>query len=363
LLADTSASNTPHFLTANHCISTQTVASSLETYWFWRSAACNSTSINPGWIGRHGGATYVWGRYYISAGTTNSYNPTGTDTSFLKLNDAPPAGAMFAGWTANPQAVSTTNYVGIHNPKGDWTKRSDGNINGYTINLADGQYSSSTIDTLPRYRVSWTSGVTEGGSSGSPLFLNGTGSNPQVIGQLYGGASSCSNPTGSDSYGRFDIAYNLALSDWLSQGAKRVSRFYNSASGTHFYSMSASESTYIKDTFPTFSFEGLPFGASSVSSAGLNPVHRFYNLSLGVHFYTISESERAFVAANLPQMRYEGIAWYANNTNVAGTVPLYRFYNRDKGVHFYTVSAAERASVIANLPQMNNEGIAYYVLP
>lgn len=364
LLADSVASGTPHFLTAYHCISTQTVASSLETYWFWRSNACNSTAINPGWIGRHSGATYVWGRYGVSAGTTSSYTPTGTDTSFLKLLDTPPTGAMFAGWNASPQTISTTtNYVGLHNPMGDFLKRSDGNIVGYSISLATGDYSSSTITTLPRYRVGWTAGVTEGGSSGSPLFLNGTSSNPQVVGQLYGGASSCSNPTGTDSYGRFDIAYQLALSDWLMQGVKRVSRFYNSASGTHFYSISASESNYIKATFPSFSFEGTPFGASTVTATGLSPVHRFYNLSLGVHFYTINESERAFVAANLPQMRYEGIAWYANANTVAGTVPLYRFYNRDKGVHFYTVNITERDWVIANLPQMNNEGIAYYVLP
>jgi hypothetical protein len=218
--------------------------------------------------------------------------------------------------------------------------------------------------------VRLTTGLTEGGSSGSGLF-KGTDANPILIGQLYGGtAPSCTVPNGTvatppdNVYGRFDVAFNKGMSDHLVKGIKGVNRFYNNQSGTHFYTISAYEKDYLQTDFPTvFNYEGAPFKASTVTAAGLSPVHRFYNLNLGVYFYTISESERAFVAANLPQMRYEGIAWYANNTNVAGTVPLYRFYNRDKGVHFYTVSAAERASVIANLPQMNNEGIAYYVLP
>jgi hypothetical protein len=57
----------------------------------------------------------------------------------------------------------------------------------------------------------WTlnQGVTEGGSSGSALF---TSSGRQLIGQLYGGYSSCANPTGADIYGRFDLVSNCISS-------------------------------------------------------------------------------------------------------------------------------------------------------
>src|SRR5437879_5705381 len=55
--------------------------------------------------------------------------------------------------------------------------------------------------------VEWSSGVTEPGSSGSPL-LN---TDRQIIGQLTGGwdgpGSSCTNPTAPDQYGRFDVTY------------------------------------------------------------------------------------------------------------------------------------------------------------
>jgi len=43
LVADTdTASVVPYFLTANHCISTQTSASTMQSYWFYRSSACGS---------------------------------------------------------------------------------------------------------------------------------------------------------------------------------------------------------------------------------------------------------------------------------------------------------------------------------
>ncbi len=46
LVADTAASGSPYFLSANHCISTQTVASTLESHWFYRASSCNSGTLN-----------------------------------------------------------------------------------------------------------------------------------------------------------------------------------------------------------------------------------------------------------------------------------------------------------------------------
>src|SRR5262249_8264699 len=48
LLADSDTTTViPYFLTANHCISTQTIASTLMSYWFYRSTACNSGVLGP----------------------------------------------------------------------------------------------------------------------------------------------------------------------------------------------------------------------------------------------------------------------------------------------------------------------------
>ena len=343
----------PYLLTANHCISDQTVASTLTTWFQYRSLTCNIADT---------------GEYFpTSGGAALLYTAYGTDSTLLRLNGAisTTTPVLFAGWDSTAPAIATTVH-NIHHPRGDQQRLSRGSVTGYfTRNPTDpNSFAGATVSTGTILNVTLTTGLTEPGSSGSGLF-KGADSNPQVIGQLFGGQEpSCSSTSVSNVYGRFDIAYNKGMSDHLTQGLKDVNRFYNNQSGTHFYTISAYEKDYLQTGFPTvFNYEGAPFKASTVTAAGLSTVHRFYNLNLGVYFYTISESERAFVAANLPQMRYEGIAWYANATSIAGTIPLYRFYNRDKGVHFFTSSASERAFVIANLPQMNDEGVAYYVLP
>ena len=42
LVADTAGSTSPYFLSAHHCVSQQTVASTLESYWFYRASSCAS---------------------------------------------------------------------------------------------------------------------------------------------------------------------------------------------------------------------------------------------------------------------------------------------------------------------------------
>jgi hypothetical protein len=53
--------------------------------------------------------------------------------------------------------------------------------------------------------VLWNLGVTEGGSSGSALVEQSSG---RMFGLLSCGISSCSNTTGWDAFGRFDLAVN-----------------------------------------------------------------------------------------------------------------------------------------------------------
>jgi lysyl endopeptidase len=348
LLNDSITSGIPYVSTANHCISTQTVATTLQTIWFYKSDSCNLTTGNY---------------YFVTTSSTLLFTALNTDGTLLRLDQAPPIGAMYAGWDATTPPALGTVVSGIHHPQIDPQRISNGNIVSYSViatRSATGYtWSPSDITNSTLVR---TTLLTESGSSGSALFKNITGTNPQVIGQLLGGPAAVCGATNYSDYGRFDKSFNAGMSDWLSPRGY-VNRFYNTGTGTHFYTINVAEKTYLQTNFPSFSFEGTPFQAETMQKAGLSPVHRFYNLNLGVHFYTISETERAWVVANLPQMRYEGVAWYSNATSVSGTVPLYRFYNRDKGVHFYTVSLAERDSVIANLKQMNNEGIAYYVLP
>lgn len=184
LLADTAATRLPYFLSADHCINSQTVASTLSTHWFNRSATCGSVALNPNNAWRTNGAKYLYGLDW----------QTHSDTSLLLLNDVPPTGATFAGWNSSPASWFTTR--GWHHPDGDKLKTSLGE------SLA---FHPTALVTY------WSSGVTEPGSSGSSLF----NSDNQVVGQLSGGYSSCETPAQEDYYGRFDYAYNLAMQDWL----------------------------------------------------------------------------------------------------------------------------------------------------
>jgi uncharacterized repeat protein (TIGR01451 family) len=212
LLADMDASSTvPYFLSANHCISTQASASSLATFWFYRSAACNATSAGA-FVELAGGATLL----YASSAADATY----TDTSFMRLNSLPPAGAVYAGWSATQASVGTS-VTGLHHPGGDWLKVSEGTVtNDWRCTMpTNGQFTCDTAGAPGFYSVGWQLGITEPGSSGSGLFRDdGT-----LVGQLYGGSGTCTSPA-DDLYGRFDLAYNAALKQWLASQTLTVSK-------------------------------------------------------------------------------------------------------------------------------------------
>lgn len=182
LLNTIPATYSPYFLTANHCIGNQTVAATLELWWFYQTSVCNGPAPSLDSVPHtSGGADFLAG---------SSIN----DFTFLHLRQSPAVGAMFLGWSTsalNPGVAIT----GIHHPYGDIKRISFGTQYG-----ADPDF----------WYVRWNSGVTEPGSSGSPLF----NANQQVVGQLWGGSSDCTNVSGIDQYGRFDQTYG-SIAQWL----------------------------------------------------------------------------------------------------------------------------------------------------
>ena len=49
LLNNVAQDRTPYFLTANHCVSTQAVAQTVEVYWFYQTTSCNSGVLRS-WV-------------------------------------------------------------------------------------------------------------------------------------------------------------------------------------------------------------------------------------------------------------------------------------------------------------------------
>lgn len=180
----------PYFHTAHHCISTQQVASTLQTYWNFEATTCGG-SVAGNYTTLSGGAAYL-------------YSSANTDGALLRLNDDSPGGAWFSGWNAAPVPVSTS-VTAIHHPRGDLKKVSFGQRTNTTNSNAN-----------YRNQVGWLEGTTEGGSSGSGLFVLQSGTYAgqyHLQGGLYGGNASCSNSgnlsndNNYDLYSRFDVDY------------------------------------------------------------------------------------------------------------------------------------------------------------
>jgi hypothetical protein len=264
----------------------------------------------------------------------------------------------------------------IHHPQGDQQRLSRGSITGYSVRDATDPnlFITSTIANGTILDVRLTTGLTEGGSSGSGLF-KGADTNPQLIGQLYGGSTpSCTVPGGTvatvanNVYGRFDVAFKAGMNAWLSPGSVAASlirqpvfRFYVPQSGVYFYTIYASERDTILATLSNvFTYEGIAFYASPTPTAGYDPIFRFRNTLNGSYLYTISSVERDSILQSYPQYVLEGTAWYAQKAAVGDGSPLYRFRTTN-GTHIYTAYESEKASILANYPGFVLEGPAYYV--
>jgi lysyl endopeptidase len=188
LLNDTvSTSSRPFFYTANHCISTSTVANTLQTFWNYQATTCGGTTS--------GASTTRTGGAFLRVTDFNS------DITLLELKEAPPAGALFAGWNAGTLG-NNTSIVGIHHPAGDIKKISLGTM---TNNAAPGFGGK----TGTYYQVVWSSGVTEGGSSGSGIFSKSSSGSYQLRGGLLGGSSFCNAQSSPDIYSRMDLKFSV----------------------------------------------------------------------------------------------------------------------------------------------------------
>ncbi|MDQ1256928.1 MAG: Trypsin-like serine protease, partial [Candidatus Hydrogenedentes bacterium] len=149
LLVDSNpGSAIPYFLTANHCFANGGKPETMEIFWFYQTPSCNGTAPTLASVPRsENGSVYL----------ASAKAETGTDFYLVRLNDTPPEGAAFAGWTTAEPAFDTE-MVCIHHPSSDRKKISFGKH----ISAADPCYAGMPTD---RYiRNLWHDGTTEGGS-------------------------------------------------------------------------------------------------------------------------------------------------------------------------------------------------------
>ncbi len=228
---NTSNNCKPYILTAWHCgerVAGQSIATWVW-YWKYQKTTCSTGTGNYNDPSK-GTKTMTGGTVKASSGNGTLNNPpdpdevAGSDFYLVELSAQPPASyeVFYAGWdrTNNPSG----NGVGIHHPAGSAKK-----ISTYSQALTTADFNGGAPNA--HWRVVWTTtanghGVTEGGSSGSPIF-NSSG---RITGQLSGGASACTangagqgtGPDKHDLYGKFYFDWdqngttaNAQLKPWL----------------------------------------------------------------------------------------------------------------------------------------------------
>lgn len=212
LINNTNNDGTPYFLTANHCYSNPN-GWAFRFGWISPNPVCasNSNSAN--------GPTNL-----TISGASLKARSTNADFCLVEINNPIPTSwdRVFAGWDRSDITPPFT--VGIHHPAGDIMKvcRDDDSPSKQP------NAGAQTWEILGGSEQGWELGVTEGGSSGSPLFDD----QGRIIGQLYGGAAACAGTNDNnafDYYGRLGVAWDSGnssttrLEDWLDpQGTNPV---------------------------------------------------------------------------------------------------------------------------------------------
>jgi len=213
LINNTKQDRKPYYLTADHCIDSETEANSALFYFNYESPDCGGSNGS------------VVQSVAVSTLIAN-YQPA--DMTLVELSEIPPThyNVSYAGW--NRSSSIPTSTMGIHHPRGDVKKISYSafpptdhtdfsyyNVN-YNVNppivCLDNIYPGANF-----YNVVFDQGLTEVGSSGSPLF----NSSNQIVGQLSGGPQNnwCGNSYSI--YGKLQKSWNgggtpeTRLKDWL----------------------------------------------------------------------------------------------------------------------------------------------------
>ncbi|MBC8321771.1 MAG: PKD domain-containing protein [Bacteroidetes bacterium] len=207
LINNTKNDGTPYFLTANHCGDWSDSADYAQWlfYFNFESENCEQPLFEPE-------LNTLSGASLIARAPNGTFH--GSDFKLLRLNNNVPVNykPYYNGWDrtglASPMGVT------IHHPEGDLKM-----ISTYTTPLISTYYNNPNEDPAGKYwMVHWTEtvsghGVTEGGSSGSPIFSK----EGYVVGALTGGSASCTFLNDPDYYGKFSYSWDSIGQDSIMQ--------------------------------------------------------------------------------------------------------------------------------------------------
>ncbi len=185
MINNTSQDGRQLFLTANHCFENLASKNNLVGFQYQTKSCTGDKDPNLKPLSVHG----------IKLLSSNKQ----TDYMIFEITEIIPDNydVYMAGWEIINDKTIKGDFYCIHHPKGDTKK----------ISTFNGKLSLVSVNELgPNFwKLSqWDTGATETGSSGSGLF-NSSGN---IIGHLFGGASSCKNISGYDFFGSLAKDWN-----------------------------------------------------------------------------------------------------------------------------------------------------------
>lgn len=196
LLATTAGDLTPYYLTAQHCCQSQAAAQTAVFFWQFQTSTCNGT-VPP----LNGVPTSMVADLLASRNIN-----VGSDFAFLMIRGALPPGLAWAGWdTANVPV--NTQITCIHHPTGAYKRIMHGT-----------RVAHPSAPTFFWGAVWGNGGVVEFCTSGAPMFRDDTQALVGQASHALGSPITCSNPTNTTGYGRFNQAFGV-ISSLLTAGA------------------------------------------------------------------------------------------------------------------------------------------------
>lgn len=326
MVNNTAQDFTPYVLSAWHCGEPDAGDNLSGWVWYWKyqKSSCQSGTGNQTNQGK-GNKTMSGGDVKASSGSGTLNNPpgnnqlAGSDFYLVELQTNPPSSydAYYAGWDRTNSAG--TSGVGIHHPDGAPKK-----ISTYTQTLLSSTYNGGASNA--HWSVRWAAttnghGVTEGGSSGSPIF-NEDG---RIIGQLSGGSSYCTNTNGRDLYGKMYTNWDLCGS---TSGAQLEPWLDPSGSG----------STAIDGAYKP----GTPASLKELKERASFSVYP--NPNSGVFSLSFNDDNMIDVAIEVVNALGQSVAsLQTKNTN---RVISFNINDQEAGVYFVKVSNAESIEVV-----------------
>lgn len=204
LINNTAQDRAPLIVTAAHVVGSAQLTACEALFGFEEPACANDNEL------------YNRGTETIVGGTLVAFDAE-TDMAVIRLSQTPSLASRpyWMGWSRAAVAPTDGNVVCVHHPYGDAKKISVSSAaapNATYVgdsNATGGDFAANSHWYIAR----WTSGATEGGSSGAPLMTAGG----KLIGSLTGGAATCRNPV-QDYFWMYSKAWDASSDGYSTLG-------------------------------------------------------------------------------------------------------------------------------------------------